>query len=158
MNKKVIYLILSAIVLATFYFGFMNYRNNIDRLLTRFNSQIKEGKFEQLYEESSDSFHLNVTKEEFVHRMKIAVGKLKNLDANLDFKTEKQIEWEYFGKDEYDDSTQFRRIQKLEKDNVSAVILVYWENEGVFPKFNNFAVIVGNEHSQKYGTQSIYHK
>lgn len=126
-------------------------------MLTRFNSQLREEKFEDIYDEASDSVHLNVNKEEFVRRMKVAVGKLKSIDKELAFQTGREIEWEVFGHSEYDDSSQFRRVQKLEKENISVGMLVYWENSGLFPKFNDFAV-VGGEYSQKYRTPGVSYK
>jgi hypothetical protein len=41
-----------------------------ERLIKNLNSQLREEKFEQLYEEADDSVHLNVSKERFVKRMK----------------------------------------------------------------------------------------
>src|SRR5687768_16727321 len=59
-----------------------------ERLIKNLNSQLREEKFEQLYEEADDSVHLNVTKERFVKRLKMAVTKLKTIDQNLNFQTD----------------------------------------------------------------------
>ena len=56
-----------------------------EKLIENLNSQLREEKFAQLYEEADDFVRLNVTKEKFVKRMKIAVSRLKAIDGNLAF-------------------------------------------------------------------------
>ena len=154
MSRKIVYLFLGAILIAALYLGFTSYRNDTGRMLTKFNSQLKEEKFEELYDESSETVHLNVTKEEFVRRMKVAVRKLKNIDQDLNFQTGEHIEREIFLAEE-DNTYSFRSVQKLEKDNISAVISIYWQNSGIFPKFSDFNVITQSEYSEKYGTPGV---
>ncbi len=158
MKKKIIFLFLGAAMLTSIYLGFKSYRNNTDRLLAEFNSKLKEGRFEQLYDESSNSVHLNVTKDEFVRRMRVAVSKLKKIDENLNFQTSKQIETEIFGHEERDNSFSFRRVQRLNNANVSATILIYWHNEGIFPKFDDFHVGVPTTDWKEYGTPGVSYK
>lgn len=59
-----------------------------ETLIKNLTSQLREEQFEQLYADADDSVHLNVTKERFVKRMKIAVAKLKAIDKNLAFQVD----------------------------------------------------------------------
>lgn len=158
MSRETGYLFLGLIFIGALYIGLTNYRNDTDRLLTRFNAQLKEEKFEELYDESSDHLHLNVAREEFVRRMKVAVGKLKSIDPELAFQTGRELETEIFGRSENDGSDHLMRLQRLKKNDVSVGMLVYWDKGGIFPKFTDFGVIATGEDAHKYQTPSVSYK
>lgn len=155
MERKTVCFFLGGIFIAALCLGFIIYRNDTDRMLTRFNTQLKEEKFEEIYDESSASVHLNVTKEEFVRRMRIAAGKLKSIDRELAFQMEREIEKQYLGEIDNNGYGQFRRLQKLDKDGVSVVIGVFWDDKGIFPKFNDFFVVTGDRDARKYATPGV---
>src|SRR5262249_25951390 len=98
-----------------------------ERLIKNLNSQLKEEKFEQLYEEADDSVHLNVTKERFVKRMKMAVTKLKTIDPNLNFQTDTSLENGFLG-----DDLLIRSVHELEKGDKSVSVLFHWDVNGKF--------------------------
>jgi hypothetical protein len=98
-----------------------------ERLIENLNLQLREEKFEQLYEEADDSVHLNVTKERFVKRMKSAVTKLKTIDQNLNFQTDTSVENGFLG-----DDLLIRSLHELEKGDKSVLVLFHWDVDGKF--------------------------
>lgn len=98
-----------------------------ERLIQNFNSQLREEKFEQLYEEADDSIRLNVTKERFVKRMRMAVAKLKAIDENLDFQKDTAREMGFLSEDPL-----IRCVQELENGDKSVSMLVHWDVDGKF--------------------------
>ena len=103
---------------------------NKETLTKNLTSQLREEQFEQLYAEADDSVHLNVTKERFVKRMKIAVAKLKAIDENLAFQVDVDGEWS-MGRDG-GESGMFTAFRKLEKDGKSVSVAFYWSSDGRF--------------------------
>jgi len=103
---------------------------NKETLTKNLASQLREEQFEQLYAEADDSVHLNVTKERFVKRMKIAVAKLKAIDENLAFQVDVDGEWS-MGRDG-GESGMFTAFRKLEKDGKSVSVAFYWSSDGRF--------------------------
>lgn len=103
-----------------------------EKLIKNLNSQLREEKFEQLYEEAGDGLHLNVTKEKFVQRMEKAVTKLKAIDENLNFQRDIETEEMIKGINGDDDSFLITAIQKLEKDGKSVLVSFYWTGKGTF--------------------------
>lgn len=53
--------------------------------MQNFYEQIKAGQYEEIYQKSSQRLHDGISKEIFVNRMKIAVGKMKEVDETLNF-------------------------------------------------------------------------
>lgn len=98
-----------------------------ERLIKNLNSELREEKFEQLYEEADDSVRLNVTKERFVKRMKMAVTKLKAIDENLNFQKDTAREMGFLG-----DDPLIRSVQELENGDKSVSVLVHWDVDGKF--------------------------
>jgi hypothetical protein len=107
-----------------------------ERLIKNLTAQLREEKFEQLYEEADDFVRLNVTKEKFVQRMKIAVAKLKAIDENLNFQrdmeTEKSMKEIMKGINEDAESSLITAYQKLEKDGKSVLVTFHWTTKGNF--------------------------
>lgn len=126
-----------------------------ERLIQNLNSQLRAEKFEQLYEEADDSVHLNVDKEKFVKRMKMALTKLKAIDENLAFQRDVGAETFFrdaaetpSGKIIYgDDSTLLAAYQKLEKDGKSVIVCFTWSPEG---KFTDLSALPTQGTSQEY--------
>jgi hypothetical protein len=103
-----------------------------ERLIENLNSQLREEKFEQLYEEADDLVHLNVTKEKFVRRMKIVVTKLKAIDENLAFQRDLETEKRVKAVTENDESVLLIAIENLEKDGKSVSVGLNWTSKGKF--------------------------
>jgi len=107
-------------------------RPSKERLIEDLNAQLREGKFEEVYDEANDSIHSNVTRERFVQRMKIAVSKLKSIDENLAFQRDSATEKILRDVDAYDDSLVLMVFQTLEKDGKSVSVGYAWTNKGKF--------------------------
>jgi hypothetical protein len=111
-----------------------------ERLIQNLNAELRAEKFEQLYEEADDSVHLNVDKEKFVKRMKMALTKLKAIDENLAFQRDGATETLIrdaregpSGKIIYgDESLVLTAFQKLEKEGKSAIVCFNWSSKGKF--------------------------
>jgi hypothetical protein len=147
-------IVLLAIAVSTFWIAS---KPSKEKLIKKLNSQLREDKFEQLYEEASDNLHLNVTKEQFVQRMKKAVLKLKAIDKNLnlqrDIETEKMMK--ITGDDE---SILITAFQKLEMDGKSVLVAFYWTPKGNFSDIQVFPNPGTSEEYRVYGVsyQHLY--
>jgi hypothetical protein len=113
-----------------------------ERLIKNLNSQLREEKFEQLYEEADDSVRLNVTKERFVKRMKMTVTKLKTIDQDLNFQRDTSMENGFLG-----DDLLIRSVQELEKGDKSVSMLVHWDVDG---KFFDMSVLPNSGTSEEF--------
>ena len=47
--------------------------------------QIRTGQYSEIYRESSQEIQNGISEEAFINRKKVAVGKMKDVDENLDF-------------------------------------------------------------------------
>jgi hypothetical protein len=121
-----------------------------ERLLKNLSAQLREEKFEQLYEDADDSVRLNVAKEKFVQRMKKAATKLKEIDGDLNF--QRDDETEEMMKASRDDSTQISTFQMLKKDGKSVLVAFYWTNKG---KFSDIWAIPTQGTSEEYGVLGV---
>src|SRR5262249_29841855 len=86
--------------------------------------------------------HLNVTKERFVKRMKMAVTKLKTIDPNLNFQTDTSLENGFLG-----DDLLIRSVHELEKGDKSVSVLFHWDVNG---KFFDMSVLPNAGNSEEY--------
>lgn len=125
-----------------------------ERLIQNLNSQLRAEKFEQLYEEADDSVHVNVDKEKFVKRMKMALTKLKAIDENLAFQRDVATETLIRAAREsptgtiiYGDESLLTAFQKLEKDGKSAIVCFNWSSKG---KFRDLWVLPTQGTSEEY--------
>lgn len=159
MSEKLVYLSLGLIILVALYFPFRSYQSNTDRLFARFSEQLKEERFEEIYNESSDTMRVSVTKEEFVGRMKVAAAKLKEIDRDLSFRRDKEAE-DFIDRVRLNSEgeispTLLKTYQILEKENKSVLVMVYWDNTGFFPKFNDLSVQLKDKTPEYYAVKGI---
>jgi len=150
-------ILLSAALLVVAVIGYLIFsKPSKERLIKNLNSQLREEMFEQLYEQADDSVHLNVTKEKFVKRMKMALTKLKAIDENLAFRRDVATETLIrdaatetpSGKIIYgDESLVLNAFQKLEKDGKSVIVCFDWSTEG---KFRDLWVLPTQGTSEEY--------
>lgn len=103
---------------------------NKDRLVEKLNSQIREEKFGEIYDEAWDNLPLNVTKEQFISRMKAAVSKMKAIDADLNFQRDREFEHDMFFAGEGAETLTV--YQRLRKDGRGALISFVWTSKGEF--------------------------
>lgn len=96
-------------------------------LMDKLTSQLRAEKFEELYEEAIDRLRFNVTKGKFIQRMKIAVAKMRAIDENLNFQRDFERETGF-----PENGLLIVSIQKLEKGERSASVLIHWDDEGNF--------------------------
>jgi hypothetical protein len=96
-------------------------------LADKLTSQLREEKFAELYDEADDMLRRNVTKDKFIQRMKVAVGKLKAIDENLDFKRDFEAE-----KGFSDGPLLILVLQKLGTGNKSVLVMSHWNTNGEF--------------------------
>ena len=118
-----------------------------ETLVKNLTAQLREEKFEQLYEDADDSLRLNVTKERFVKRMRMAVTKLKAIDRDLNFQTDTVMEMALQG-----DDLLIRSVQKLEKDRKSVSVLIHWDTEG---NFHEMSISPYQGTSEEYGVLGV---
>ncbi len=121
---------------------------NKEKLIKNLNSQLRAEKFEQLYEEADESVHLNVTRERFVKRMKMAVTTLKTIDESLAFQRDMSSE-QWLGRN---DSLFISGYQTLEKDGKSVLVCFIWSPKG---KFSDLWVIPKPGTAQEYRIPGI---
>jgi len=57
-----------------------------DRAAERLNTQIKQERYDEIYNQSSESLRRSITKEEFNSKMKIATERMKEFDDSLTWK------------------------------------------------------------------------
>ena len=100
-------------------------------------SQLRQERFAELYDESSDMLHSNVAKGEFIQRMKIAVTKLKAIDENLNFERDWNFEKGLIGS--RDESLLVTSVHRLKKGDKDVVVVFYWEDDT--EKFFDFGVL-----------------
>lgn len=128
-HQKARLIILLPVVLVAFVIAghFIFSTPSKESLIKNVKSQLREEKFEQLYEEAADSVHFNVTKERFVKRMKMAVTKLKAIDENLNFQTDTATEMGF-----PDSDLLIRSVQNLGQGEKSVSVLFHWDAKGKF--------------------------
>ncbi len=121
-----------------------------NRLVLKVNSQIREEKFDEIYDEAWDNLHLNVTKEEFIRRMKVAVSKLRTIDADLNF--QRDSEWEQMMNFNREERYAMSAYQKLEKDGKSVLVSFWWNGKG---EFMDISVMATGETSKEYNVYGV---
>jgi len=116
-------------------------------LADKLNSQLREEKFAQLYDEADDMLRRNVTKEKFIQRMKVAESKLKAIDEKLDFKRDLEAE-----KGFPDGRPVILVLQKLGTGNKSVLVMSHWNTKG---QFFNLAVLPEPGTSEEFGVHGV---
>jgi hypothetical protein len=119
-------------------------------LVATLTSRLREEKFEQLYDDTWENVRLNVTKQKFVERMKIAVGKMKEIDQDLNF--QKDISEEMLLKS---DSGRFVSAHKLQKDGKSVLVFFFWDENG---GFSDLGVSPDEGTSDEYAVYGVSYK
>jgi hypothetical protein len=151
-NRKIIYILSAALALISFYAVFSLYRNNTDRLFANLNERLKEEKFEDLYSESSDYVKSSFTKREFVEKMKEAVSKMRRIDGNLNFQRDKG--WEQTTPADFPKEQGFKfTVQKITNNDSSAFVIVYWDDKGFFPKFENITISKSDDSNNRWSDE-----
>jgi hypothetical protein len=150
MNYSLIKIPLFTLVVVLVSLTLVSCNLNKASLVKKLNSQIREEKFSELYDQSADIVSLNVTKEQFVNRMKILVRKLKSVDETLNFQD--SPEWESNFSNSPDDQIIMRAFQTLGKDGKEVLIAYYWDSEG---KFWDLWVNPINGTSQEYDVPGV---
>lgn len=86
MRKKNLRIILLLSAISALMTGCIYYSIENPRLVERLNSQIRDEKFENIYDESSDSAkRYKYSKEQFIERLKKVREKMKEIDESLVF-------------------------------------------------------------------------
>jgi|SRR5215831_10731161 len=97
-------------------------------LALRLKYQLRDGRFDELYDESSDFLHANVSRAEFIRRMKIVATKFKAVDPTLNMERDANLEKGLFGS--RDEETVRAAIYRLRKDDQSLTIMIDWDQNG----------------------------
>lgn len=156
MKRKIIYVSVFLIVAFIAFFRFMQYQADEQRLLAIFNLQLKEEKYEEIYDNSANAAKRGATKEEFVKRMKDAVKKLKDIDSDLNIQYDS--EWTHLiASDNQENGDFIQSFQSLDKDGKSVEIGVSWSVEQLRPKLYDFYVLPKNEDSKSYEVVTVTH-
>ena len=117
-----------------------NCQHSPNFLAENFRVQIKNERFEQIYDESSDFVHLNSTKDEFVKKLAKAVAKMKEADPELNWRDNFDI-----GDSSGIENTRiFIRKELGQKPDQVAVLIDYWIDKNGHPKFSGLDLIFYN--------------
>ncbi len=126
-------------------------RPNKERLVAGMIDCLREERFEQLYEKASDTVFTNVSKEEFVRRMRAAAAKLKAIDPELNFKSDPVVENWVAG----DDKVRLTAARKLEGDGVSVTVIIQWNLDG---QFYNISVTPDTATPKEFTVHGVSHR
>lgn len=118
-----------------------------DKLASEIKAHLREGSFERLYDEASDSVHDKMPKEKFVRRMNVAAAKLRDVDAELNFKSSGRLEHAY----REDGITNTTTSQELGEGDKAVTVLTCW----VDGKFFDLYVIPGEQTPPQYAVHSV---
>ena len=121
---------LVALIFVAMPMGLLSCKPDKEALIQKLISQIREGRFEELYDQSSGAVPTSVTRMQFVQRMGVLVSKLKTIDVSLSFQKAPELENNFVGSG--DSELLIRAFQKLEKDGKGVEIAFYLEGEGTF--------------------------
>jgi hypothetical protein len=135
------------VLVLTFAYCLVTHKPNKAELIATLTSRLREAKFEQLYDDTGESVHLNVTKQTFVERMRTAVGKMKAIDPDLNL--QKDISEEMLLKS---DEILIVSAHKLQKDGKSALVLFHWDKNG---HFRDLGVIPDKGTSDEYAVYGV---
>lgn len=69
-----------------------SYLSDEDRLVSKFRSDLVSRDFKTMYRDSSDFMKLNVSEEEFSHRMTVVIQTLEEYDPDVDFHRNLELE------------------------------------------------------------------
>ena len=142
--------LLLKILILTFTFSLISCGAQQYFLLISLRSQLQHERFGELYDQSADSVHVNVSREEFIQRLKVVVTKLKAIDEGLNFQRDIETEKMFS-----DDSTRISAYQKLEKEGKSVVVIFTWDGTG---KFRDLSVHPANGTSQGCTVYGVSYK
>ena len=129
-NSRSIIVTLIALLIVAASSYWLARRPSKEVLIWRLNSQLREGQFEQLYDEAAERLRSNVTKGKFIQRMKTAVAKLKAIDPDLNFQRDR--EWERSINPSGDESFLISAYQRLRKGDEFLLVNFNWDTEGEF--------------------------
>lgn len=128
------------------FLGYLNRESDPDRLFANLIVQMQEGKYEEIYENSSQFLQINAeNKEIFTARMNVALEKMKQADENLIFQrdelTEKTL-YEVTNNSRRDNSGKtIWTVHKLGIGENQVDVTASWSNyEGLSPKLVDLSV------------------
>ena len=138
MNKKIVYALI-------FYFSIfvLNACSVIENVsiqnkTSSLNSQFKESKFGEIYEESSNSLKLKMTKEQFISRIESLVEKMKTVDENLAFK---KSEFNEILSPVLNSENSIISFEKLENNNTRVELLFFLAKENYTFKLMSISLV-----------------
>ena len=121
--------------------------------IKRLHSQIEQGEYKQIYDESSVELHARISEEEFSKLMKQAVEKMENVDKALFFQESSldQILPQVL------DNKDWRRFkfEKLEKNGKKLEIILHWTKENQDDIFKLVGLVI-LENSESDKPQEFY--
>lgn len=166
MNRKILIPIVIIILAFVAFWGYAKRESDSDRIFANLISKMKEGKYKDIYENSSDFLHLNADEEKFTERMKDALEKMKKADGDLNFERNREGESILKNMERETDKAVGREtpnnrilvIQQLGEGDNKVTVLLFWEHRGLFPKFNDLAVIPTNNERQDLRVKGIAYK
>jgi hypothetical protein len=101
---------------------------NKDSLVRNLTSQLRDQRFAELYGQGSEDLHLNVSQEEFLRRMTIALTKMKAIDGDLNFQRDQQMERSLT----IGEPVLITVVLRLRKGDKSAMVLINWDKSEKF--------------------------
>lgn len=146
MNWKILMAIVIIGLSFVAFLGYVNRESDPDRLFANLVEQMQEGKFEDIYKNSSHFLQINANnKETFTERMNIALEKMTQADNKLDFQrdeAEEKFLSETINVGHQDDAGKFiLTVRKLGVGENQVEVKARWSNyEGFFPKLVDLSV------------------
>jgi len=116
-----------------------NYSPNL--LAERLKRQLKEKRYEQIYDESSDFMQRNIAKSEFIARSKEIVAELEEYDPELNW-SESFIIGDSSG---IDGKRYFVRKELGQGSNRVIVLMNWLTNENGKPEFSNMILVLSDQ-------------
>ena len=145
---------------------YVNRESDPDKLFANLIEQMNEGKYEDIYENSSELLRLNVDKAEFSERMNNVYRKLKQTDGKLNFRRDKEEETSIFKIQRNSDeavsrsspNTQNFIIERLGNGDDEITVMIFWDKNGLVPKFSDIAIFPNNDQRQDLRVVGLLYK
>lgn len=144
------FLIVLIIFVFLFFIGCLSFaKKNPALLAEKLRWQLKNEKFEQIYDEASNDVHSNITKQEFIEKMKRLVSEMRTFDKELNWKNNYDLGYSS-QVDHFDKSNFYSAFRELGEESSDITILMYWSDEEGEPEFYGLSA-----HSYKDGQKQF---
>ncbi|HEX9961307.1 MAG TPA: hypothetical protein VGB00_10265 [Pyrinomonadaceae bacterium] len=143
MNRKLLLVSILAIALFSSSCSVL-WELSVEAQAEKLRLQLKNKQFGKIYDESTDSVHRNVSREEFIERTSKIVEEMERVDENINWQPN-----DYLGKtfavETYSQSTYLRAYKELGDDNRKILIQMSWEKVNGKIKFSHLTAFTSSD-------------